>query len=321
MNQSIAAVAAEPRPELLANPLKRYFLATRPPFLLASLVPALLGLATASSGGVALVWWTALLTLFGAIVVHAGANVLNDYYDAENGTDEFNQERLYPFTGGSRFIQNGVLSRGQTARFGTLLLGIGMLIGTVLLAHSGTGLLAIGLAGILIAWAYSAPPLALNSRGLGELCIAVAFGLLIVAGADYVQRGAFDPLPWLVAVPYGLLTSSLLYINQFPDRKADERAGKHHLVVRLGAQRARWGYLMLVLAANASLIAMVAAGILTPWVLLSLLAAPAGLVAAASLLRFAEQPSRLLPAIRLTILSVLGHGLLCALGLVLAGMG
>lgn len=317
MSQSTAVAAAEPSPELLVNPLKRYFLATRPPFLLASLVPALLGLATAYAGGVTLSWITALLTVIGAVVVHAGANVLNDYYDAENGTDELNQERLFPFTGGSRFIQNGVLSKGQTARFGALLLGIGMVLGVMLLVHSGTGLLYIGLVGMIIAWAYSAPPLALNSRGLGELCIAIAFGLLIVGGADYVQRGAFDMLPWLVAVPYGFLTSSLLYINQFPDRKADEQAGKHHLVVRLGPQRARWGYLMLVVAANLYLITLVAVGAVTPWVLLALLAAPAGLFAAASLLRYAEQPSRLAPAIQMTILSVLLHGLLCALGLVI----
>jgi 1,4-dihydroxy-2-naphthoate octaprenyltransferase len=316
MNQSVAIAAAEPHPEKLSNPVKRYFLATRPPFLLASLVPALLGLASAFADGVAISWFTALLTVVGAVVVHAGANVLNDYYDAENGTDAINQERLFPFTGGSRFIQNGVLTRGQTARFGALLLGIGMVIGVFLLLHSGMGLLYIGMAGLLIAWAYSAPPLALNSRGLGELCIAVAFGLLIVAGSDYVQRGSFDTFPWLIAVSYGLLTSSLLYINQFPDRKADEQAGKHHLVVRLGAKRARWGYLLLVLAANGYLIAMVAAGLFTPWVLLALLAAPPGLVASTTLLQHAEQPSLLAPAIQRTILSLLGHGLLCSLGLV-----
>lgn len=316
MSQSTAAAVIEPSPELLVNPFKRYFLATRPPFLLASLVPALLGLATAYAGDVRLSWVQAVLIVMGAVVVHAGANVLNDYYDAQNGTDEQNRERLYPFTGGSRFIQNGVLSKGQTARFGALLLGIGALLGILLLAQSGTGLLYIGLVGMIIAWAYSAPPLALNSRGLGELCIAIAFGLLIVGGADYVQRGAFDMLPWLVAVPYGLLTSSLLYINQFPDRKADELAGKHHLVVRLGARRARWGYLALVLAANLYLIAIVAVGTVTPWVLLALLAALPGLFAAVSLLRHAEQPSQLVPAIQMTILSVLLHGLLCALGLV-----
>lgn len=317
MNQSAAVEVAEPCRERLANPLKRYFLATRPPFLMASLVPVLIGLATSYAGGATLQWIPALLTLLGAAVIHAGANVLNDYYDALNGTDEINSDRLYPFTGGSRFIQNGVLTRLQTARFGFLLLGAGMLIGLILWAWSGNGLLVIGAVGLLIAWAYSAPPLALNSRGLGELCIAITFGLLIVTGADYVQRGGFDWSPLLAAISYGLLASSLLFINQFPDRKADDAAGKHHLVVRLGPQRARWGYLLLIFAANGYLMAMVAGGIFSPWVLLALFALLPGAKAALDLLRHATTPARLGVAIRLTILSTLTHGVLLAAGFVI----
>ncbi len=315
MNQHAANAAIEPCAERLANPLKRFFLATRPPFLLASLLPALIGLATAYASGVMINGMMALLTIAGAVLAHAGANVLNDYYDALNGTDELNRERLYPFTGGSRFIQNGVLTRKETARFGLMLLGLSMLLGLVLWQQSGNGLLIIGVTGLLIAWAYSAPPLALNSRGLGELSIAVAFGLLIVMGSDYVQRCSFDLFPLFAAISYGLLTSSLLYINQFPDQKADESAGKHHLVVRLGPHRARWGYLFLLVAANGYLLAMMVTGRFTPWVLLALLAALPGLKAALELLRYASEPARLGVAIRLTILSVLGHGLLLAFGL------
>lgn len=313
------ALALEPSPETLRNPLKRYFLATRPPFLLASLVPCLIGIASAYTDGVHISLELACLTVVGALLFHAAANVLNDYYDALNGTDEMNVTRIYPFTGGSRFIQNGVLSRGQTARFGFCLLLAGALLGLLLLQQSGTGLLWLGLVGTLIAWAYSAPPLSLNSRGLGELCIAVAFGLLIVVGSDYVQRGEYALFPLLVAIPYGLLASSLLYINQFPDCEADERAGKHHLVVRFGPQRARWGYLMLVVAAYAYLLAMVMTGYFSPWLLLPLLAAPLGLVAAIILLRNASSLDRLAPAIRLSIILLILHGLLLSLGMLLSG--
>lgn len=320
MTEFVATGPAEPSAERLGNPFKRYFLATRPPFLLASLVPVLLGLAGAVADGVVPAWVPALLTLFGALLFHAAANVLNDYYDALNGTDELNRQRLYPYTGGSRFIQNGVLSRGQTARFGFALLALGVVLGLVLLRQSGSGLIWLGLLGTVIAWAYSAPPLSLNSRGLGELCIAIAFGLLIVAGTDYVQRGELVLTPLLLAIPYGLLTSALLYVNQFPDREADAAAGKHHLVVRLGVQRARWGYLWMVLAANLTLILLYGLGVVPVWGLLGLLAAPLGLVAAAVLIKHAEEPARLAPAIRLSILSLPVHGLLLALGLLLGGL-
>lgn len=309
----------EPTVEQFAgNPAGKYIAATRPPFLLASLIPALIGLSSAHYAGVVLAWWAAVLTVIGAVVVHAGINVLNDYYDALNGTDDANTERLFPFTGGSRFIQNGVLSREQTRRFGLALLGVTVAIGLLLLPRAGTGLVVIGLAGLFIGWAYSAPPVALNSHGLGELCVAVGFGSVIPLGADFVQRLSFDPLPLYASAPFALLVANLLYINQFPDRVADEAAGKHHWVVRLGARRARWGYLLMVFAAYTALIGMVVSGVLPTWCLLGLVALPLSLRAAVELMRYAETPARLVPAIQATIGAMLGHGLLLSVGLWLA---
>lgn len=315
MSQQAAIAHAEPHPARLTNPFKRYFLATRPPFLLASLVPVLIGLATAHASGVALNGLSALLTMIGAVVVHAGVNVLNDYYDALNGTDDLNHERLFPFTGGSRFIQNGVLSRAATARFGSLLLGCGALTGFWLFLQSGSGLMVIGLLGLFIGWAYSAPPFALNSRGLGELCVATGFGLLIVTGSDYVQRHHFDLLPLLASLPYALLATALLYINQFPDRAADEQAGKHHWVVRLGVQRARWGYPLLVSLAYGLNLALALLGVLPLWSLLGLLPLPLSARASLTILGHAHDIPRLIPAIVQTIQALIGHGVLLAFGL------
>ena len=315
MSQHAAIPHAEPDPARLANPFKRYFLATRPPFLLASLVPVLIGLATAHVSGVVLGGLTALLTMVGAVVIHAGVNVLNDYYDALNGTDDLNRERLFPFTGGSRFIQNRVLSKQETARFGAALLASGAVIGLWLFLQSGSGLIVIGLLGLFIGWAYSAPPLVLNSRGLGELCVAIGFGLLIVSGADYVQRHHFAALPLLASLPYALLATALLYINQFPDRAADEQAGKYHWVVRLGAQRARWGYLILVSVAYGTLLALVLQRLLPVWSLLGMLPLLLSVRAAFTLLSHAHDLPKLAPAIVQTILALLGHGILLAFGL------
>src|SRR3970040_263437 len=86
-----------------------------------------------------------------------------------------------------------------------------------------------GRAGLFTAWAYSAPPLKLNSRGLGEACVAMGFGLIAV-GADYVQRAEFSLFPVVAVLPYALLVTNLLYINQFPELKADAATGKRHWV-------------------------------------------------------------------------------------------
>ena len=307
--------AAEPTTAALRNPLRRYFLATRPAFLLASLAPCFIGFATAHWSGVTLRLELALATLLGAALVHAGINVLNDYYDALNGTDELNTERLFPFTGGSRFIQNGVLSTGQTARYGVLLLAAGAAIGAALALAAGPLLWLIGAAGVLLGWAYSAPPLSLNSRGFGELSVALGFGILIPFGADYVQRGAFDLLPIAAGAPYALLVANLLYINQFPDRRADDSAGKHHWVVRLGARRARWGYAAAAFIAYATLAIEIATGMLPATAWLAVLPAALSASAAWQLVRYAEQPQALAPAIRFTILAALSHGLLLTIAL------
>jgi len=303
---------AEPTPASFTNPALRYFAATRPPFLSATLVACLLGLATASHNGIALNLPLAGLSIILALLLHAAVNVLNDYYDALNGTDDANTERLFPFTGGSRFIQNHILTRGQTARFGYTLLAVAVFGGLGLIVKVGTGLLAIGTTGVFIGWAYSAAPLKLNSRGLGEFCVLAGF-LGVAVGADFVQRGAFDPAPLLVGLPYALLVTNLLYINQFPDRKADAAVGKHHWVVRLPLSVATRIYPALALLALLWLTGLVMTGRLPAIAILSAAPILLSFKSAAILQRHAAQPSALLPAIRHTIVAMLAHGILLAL--------
>jgi 1,4-dihydroxy-2-naphthoate octaprenyltransferase len=119
----------------------------------------------------------------------------------------------------------------------------------------------------------------------------------------------------VAALPYAALVANLLYINQFPDRRADEAAGKRHWVVRLGARRARWGYLALAAFAYAALVAAVVLHALPLAALVAVLPALASFAAARDLLRHAETPERLAPAIQLTILAMIGHGLLLSAAL------
>jgi 1,4-dihydroxy-2-naphthoate octaprenyltransferase len=304
----------EPTLATFQNPLARYFAATRPAFLSASLMACLIGLAIAKHSGIALDPELAAFTLLFALLTHAGVNVLNDYYDALNGTDACNVERVFPFTGGSRFIQNGVLTLAQTARFGFALLFCVVLAGLWLMLRSAPQLLYIGLAGLFIGWAYSAPPFRLNSRGLGEVCVAAGF-LLITVGTDFVQRKSFAAAPFIAGLSYALLVTNLLYINQFPDRKADTAAGKLHWVARLDVRQARWGYVLIVALAYGWLVLSVISGWLPLLALAAGLALPLSLKAARQLFRHAAQPQQLSEAIKLTIAAMLLHGGLLTLSL------
>lgn len=309
------ADALEPNAGALRNPLKRWFLATRPAFLSVTLVATLIGLATAFADGVNSHGLAAAVTVLFALVAHAAINVFNDYYDAINGTDDANTERIFPFTGGSRFIQNGVLTRAATARYGAMLMFAVMAAGLWLTAVSAAGLIVIGLAGLFVGWAYSAPPLKLNSRGWGEVCVWGGFALIAI-GADYVQRRAFAVAPLVAVTGYALLVTNILFINQFPDRTADAAAGKRHWVVRLGPARARWIYGAIALAAYAWLVAAIFARALPVWAAAALLPAALSLRAARDLMHYCATPRALAPAIRMTIAAALLHGLLLAAAIV-----
>lgn len=301
----------EPDARLRGRPIV-WLLATRPAFLVVTLIAVLLGLALTAHEGEALRPWAALVTLVFALVAHAGANVINDYHDRD--TDGLNRDRLYPFTGGSRFIQNEVLTARETAWLGYGSLALVVPAGLALTLTSGPLLVPIGLTGLLLGWAYSAPPLRLAGRGLGEVVITAAW-LLVIVGTHYVQLGRLSPVPAFVGLPYALLVAAILYVNQFPDARADAAAGKRTLVVRLGAERAAGGLPLLGLCAAGWHLGLMAAGAIPLATGAALLPLLALIPAAAQLKRHARDAARLRPAITGTLAATVGYGAVLTLTL------
>jgi 1,4-dihydroxy-2-naphthoate octaprenyltransferase len=282
--------------------VKKYLLAVRPMFLTASILPVLLGTAIGVSSVAQFDVAAFVLALFSVMLAHAGVNVLNDVYDDLNGTDRFNDERISPFTGGSRFIQDEVLSQSQMRRWGHLLLTISAILGLILILHKGLIVLGLGLTGLLLGVAYSAPPLALASRGLGELAVGIGFGVLPVVGAAWLQTGFFSWEALLLSVPVSIWVANILLVNEVPDYTADSKAGKNTLVVRLGF---RWSALLYVLL-NAVALATLVWG-----TVLGYLPAPAlivcgvlfvlALLAGRIMMKWQAHPEQMAVAIKLTL--------------------
>jgi 1,4-dihydroxy-2-naphthoate octaprenyltransferase len=287
---------------------------TRPGFLVITAVACVLGTAVAAACGHGPNVWTALATLVLAVMMHAAANVLNDYHDALNGADEANTQGLFPFTGGARLIQNGQVTTQDTHNLAKALIVFLIPCGLLLTVKTGGGLMMLGLAGLLLGWAYSAPPLALMKRGWGEATVALTWGLVVV-GADYVQRKHFFVIPAAVAVSFALLVGNILVINGFPDAAADAQVGKRTLVVRLGARWAAWAYLAFALLAYAWLVVGVWLFIHPEPALWGLASVPLSLWAFLLLHKHADQPARLTSAIVLTIVAAVVHGLAMSAGL------
>ena len=266
---------------------------TRLPFLSATAVPVLLGIAVAASHG-AFTWWTALLTLIGGSFAHLGANVANDLFDTLLGADEANTTPTM-YSGGSRVAIYDLVSVRALAAIAAGLFAAAAAIGLVLVAVTeSTTLLWIGVAGILVGIAYTAPPLKLVYRGLGELAIAIGFGPIMVLGAYVVQTGQLAWEPFVLSLVPGIFIALILYVNEIPDRRSDAEAGKRTLPVRLSPATVRAGYLVAALVAFGIIVAGVIVG-LFPWpTLIALAALPIALKVHAGLQAHYDSPYTLM---------------------------
>ncbi|MCK4939953.1 MAG: prenyltransferase [Rhodospirillaceae bacterium] len=244
----------EPNPTQLCQPgvapmLRRWALATRPAFLSASIIPVLAGSAWGYGQTGSFDLYLFLLALAATALAHGGINVLNDVHDHKNGTDRINDARIFPFTGGSRFIQNEIMNISQMARLGWTLLMLSLVLGLWLATLKGWAVIAMGAGGVMLGVAYSVPPLALSTRGLGELAVGVGFGPLPVMGAAWLQGSGTNLEGFVFSVIIGLWVALILIVNEVPDMAADAKAAKRTLAVRLGHKNTAILYLGLHLLA------------------------------------------------------------------------
>ncbi len=217
-----------------ARSIKRLFHATRPKFFPASILPVIAGTAWGAHASGAFDTYVFVLALLATVCVHAASNVLNDVSDETIGTDRLNEQRIYPYTGGSRFIQMSILSKSLMARLGVGLLLIASTLGVLLFLERGPAILLFGLAGISLGVFYSLGPVKLSSLGIGETAVAAAFGVLPVAGAAWLQGATIDTALVLFSLPVSAWVGAILLINEVPDIEADGATGKNTLPVRLG---------------------------------------------------------------------------------------
>jgi 1,4-dihydroxy-2-naphthoate polyprenyltransferase len=282
--------------------LRRAFLATRPKFFTASVLPVLVGTAWAGAAHHAFdgLWFA--LAVLATVLAHAATNVYNDFGDDVVGTDPINVLRIYPYTGGSRFIQNGIMTRAATLRFAYGLAVAALAAGLALAYLRGPGVVLLGVLGLALGYFYSKPGVQLAGRGAGELACAIGLGALPAAGAVWLQAGQIDRGAWLLAVIVSVWVGLILLINEVPDSAADASAGKRTLAVRLGTGGARVLYQFLTLVALAAGVALVVRHDLPRWaIVVSLVLAAGGLQASRGISLDPERREGLKKSIELTL--------------------
>ncbi|WP_107764483.1 1,4-dihydroxy-2-naphthoate polyprenyltransferase [Nocardioides terrigena] len=232
----------------------------RPRTLPAAVAPVLAGTGVAAYVDGA-VWWKALLALVVSLALQVGVNYANDYSDGIRGTDA---DRVGPM----RLVGSGTASPGAVKAAAFAAFGVAAVAGLVLAATTAWWLVAVGLVCVLAAWFYTGGSRPYGYLGLGEVMVFVFFGLVAVVGTTYVQTETFEWAALYAAVGVGALACAILVANNLRDIPTDVEAGKRTLAVKLGAERTRGLYALLVLAAALAVVAVAAAT--TWWALLGL---------------------------------------------------
>lgn len=288
-----------------------WLLAARPRTLPAAVAPVLVGVALALADGV-FAPMPALAALLGALLLQVGVNLANDYFDFVKGVDMAGRK------GPLRVTHSGLIAPERVRLGMGITFGLAALVGLYLIAVGGWPVLAIGLASILAALAYSGGPFPLASHGLGDLFVFIFFGLVAVCGTYYVQAQALTALAVLVAVPVGLLITAILVVNNLRDIDTDRQAGKRTLAVMLGERGARLEYAALLAGAYAMPPGLWLLGPLSAWALLPWLTIPLAVRLAADLGRHAADGPAMNRALAGTARLTLLFSLLFALAILVA---
>ena len=204
--------------------IKYWIYAARPKTLSAALIPVVCATALAAAEG-RLAWRPALLCALFAALMQVAANFINDLYDFLRGTDR--GDRLGP----DRACAMGWISPREMKWGITLMLVVACSAGLCLLPFGGLVLVGIGVACVVFAFLYTT---LLSYVGCGDVLVWVFFGLVPVCGTYYVQAHTLTPAVWWLAAACGLVTDTLLVLNNYRDREQDAVSGKRTLVVVLG---------------------------------------------------------------------------------------
>lgn len=297
------------------NSVSKYFLATRPAFLFITLLGSFIGIAIPSASKAS--FSINFLALCIALFAHSGGNLLNDYFDHLNGSDKHNKDRITPFTGGSRFIQDQLLKPKAVFHFGVVLIGLSTALGLYICARTTWELISIGIIGVAIAWAYSAPPLYLMSRGVvGEIAIAIAWSLVVIGFASIqIDSMAYKAAP--IGLAYGLMVSNILLVNQIPDTHADMLANKMTLATRTNSITLSYWYIGIFIAAYAFQIAGILMGLIPKETVFTLLALPIFAYCSKKIALVNNERGKIKQSIVLNLIAIHLYSLLLLIGLLL----
>lgn len=305
------------------NKIKLWLAEMRAPFLVLAVLLVAIGLAFGwkyHPEGTTFNPWHALLLMVGVVSSHISVNLFNEYSDNKTQIDHHTQRT--PFSGGSGVLSSGKLSAKSVFRTAVASLVLALTIGIyfALTVHWIIFLLA-GMGSFSILFYTNI----LARFQLGELFSGLTLGTFVVLGSYVVMTGSpgmtiielFPQDVLLMSIPPGILTSLLLLINEFPDVEADKLGGRKHLVIWLGRKKAAYVYTLGMVATFGVIIGAALFNVVSPWFMLALLPMPLAYRASMAAIRHGHDTPKLVPALGMNVLTVLGTDLFIAIAVLM----
>jgi 1,4-dihydroxy-2-naphthoate octaprenyltransferase len=288
---NIAETTAPASASSARGPVSLWLQAVRAFSFTASVIPVLLGGMLALGAPAPRHFWLLPLAVLGGLALHAGTNLLNDYYDFERGVDREGTR------GSSGVLVAGMLSPASVRVGGIACFGLAVALAIPVVVVHGWPVLALGGVGLLGGYLYTGRPVAYKYVALGDPLVFLLMGPLMVIGGYLAVTGTWTASVLLASLPIGCLVAAILAANNLRDVRDDAEAGVTTIARLLGHRGGQLEYAALVVGAYA-LVGVIAvfglvpgggppasAPVVSAWLLLPLLSAPLALKAVSTVLR------------------------------------
>lgn len=169
-------------------------------------------------------WLNAFLCLPLLIILHAGGNLVSDYYDYVGGVDGPDCPN------GVTWIRSGLFAPKEILCYGLSLLAVGAMLGMVLLWRSSLSAAWLGVVALAVPLSYPF----LKAHVLGDLDILIGFALVPAIGTCFVSTGDYHLEMLLFCLPYGFHIVAILHSNNTRDIDNDRKAGLRTLPGKIG---------------------------------------------------------------------------------------
>jgi 1,4-dihydroxy-2-naphthoate polyprenyltransferase len=258
--------------------LKLFMMAIRAYAFPASIIPIIYGsiIAVLLNPGLKFNYLNFFITLIGALAIHVTTNLVNDIYDFKKGIDKEDKEIGIPH-GGSQVLSMGLVSKKFMKIVGMLSTIIAIATGIYLYTQAGNWIIYLSAFGLLSAIYYTASPIALKYKALGDVQVFLSFGTGMTLGAYIVQTHEFSWIPVILSIPFGLLIDAILHSNNIRDLNFDGKFGVKTLPILIGERLSFYFYYFLILGAYTSIIIFVITGLLPWFALINLITFPTAL--------------------------------------------